>query len=244
MLENQVPIVVLITLLEMEEKLNEETARAELLRMIYEGIIAFAHPFSYSLQPKNGESPAQHKERVTKLKEELQLKYKDLKPYDHILGLFHEFILHESKSQSTNEGEKTEDVRVSLQKGHKTPHSRKMKYLMGSATELYNGMKFRPVCVSDDESDKDVSLLRKKGILQSSVGTDKEMADMFNALCNGVTFTLADEDEFSQVKSEVYTWYRCQTMVRIREPMEKNPKFVKAFTVFWGIVLVLAAAVP
>ncbi|GLJ51368.1 hypothetical protein SUGI_1092150 [Cryptomeria japonica] len=299
MLENQVPIVVLIKLLEMEEVLNEETARAELLRMICEGIIALAHPFLYSLQRKTGESSTKHKEREAKLKEGLQLKYKDLKPYDHILGFFHEFILHESKS--TSEGEKTEDVHVTLHDEHKTPHNRKKKYLMASATELFNnGMKFVPyegvpspmklrfdkkkktlflpvvwisnatelifrnlmavdICQQREltviseyvflmnsliQSDKDVTLLRKKGIIQSSVGTDKEAADMFNGLSKGVNFTLADKDEFFEVKSDVNEWYGRQTMVRIKELMEKNPKFVKAFTMFWGIVLVLAAVAP
>ncbi|GLJ51393.1 hypothetical protein SUGI_1092520 [Cryptomeria japonica] len=282
-----------------KEELNEETARAELLRMICEGIIALAHPFSYSLQPKTGESSTENQEREAKLKEDLQLKYKDLKPYDHILGFFHEFILDESKS--TNEGEKTENVHVTLQDEHKTPHNRKKEYLMASATELFNnGMKFRPyegvpspmklrfdkkkktlflpvvwisnatelifrnlmavdICqqkkltiVSEYvflmnsliQSEKDVVLLGKKGIVQSSVGNDKEASDMFNGLCQGVNFTFADEDEFSELKSAVNDWYKHQAMVSVRGFMDRNPKFMKAFAMFRGVVLILAAAAP
>ncbi|GLJ51392.1 hypothetical protein SUGI_1092510 [Cryptomeria japonica] len=94
------------------------------------------------------------------------------------------------------------------------------------------------------QSVKDLTLLRKKGLIQSSVGTDKEAADMFNGLCNWVNFTLVDEDEFSEVKCAVNKWYKRQTIVRIKELMEKNPKFVKAFTMFWCIVLVLVAVAP
>ncbi|GLJ51367.1 hypothetical protein SUGI_1092140 [Cryptomeria japonica] len=304
MLENQVPIVVLIQLLEMEENLTEDTARTELLRMICDGIIALAHPFSYHLQPKTGETEAEHKEREAKLKEDLKLKYTDLKPYDHILSFFHDFIVYESKS--IHEGKKIEDgrdVRVNLlhRRGQTTLHKRKKEYLMASATELYdNGMKFKSyegvpsirslrfdkekktlflpviwisnatelifrnlmavdICQQKKltiiseyvflmnsliQSEKDVVLLRKKGIIQSSVGTDKEASDMFNDLCRGVNFTFADEDEFSELKSAVNDWYKHQAMVRVRGFMDRNPKFMKAFAMFWGVVLILAAAAP
>ncbi|GLJ51366.1 hypothetical protein SUGI_1092130 [Cryptomeria japonica] len=97
------------------------------------------------------------------------------------------------------------------------------------------------------QSVKDLTLLRKKGLIQSSIGTDMEVADMFNGLCNWVNFTLVDGDEFSEVKSAINKWYKRQIIVRIKELkelVETNPKFVKAFTMFWGIVLVLAAVAP
>ncbi|GLJ51384.1 hypothetical protein SUGI_1092400 [Cryptomeria japonica] len=157
LLENQVPIILLLGLLEMEDKCTEEKARIELLRMICDGIIALAHPFSYHLQPKTGETEAEHKEREAKLKEALQLKYKNLKEYNHILGFFQDFIVHES--ESTHEGEKIENVRITvpgdhhhrrhhlLLHRHKTAHKLKKEshyhYLVASATELHNnGMKF------------------------------------------------------------------------------------------------------
>ncbi|GLJ51398.1 hypothetical protein SUGI_1092570 [Cryptomeria japonica] len=296
LLENHVPIILLLGLLEMEDKCTEEKARIELLKMICDGIIALAHPFSYHLQPKTGETEAEHKEREAKLKEALQLKYKNLKEYNHILGFFHDFIVHES--ESTHEGEKIENVRITvpgdhhhhphhlLLHRHKTAHKLKKEshyhYLVASATELHNnGMKFNSyegvpsakelrfekqkktlflpvIWVSDAtdlifrnlmavdicqekeltiiseylflmnsliQSEKDVALLRKKGIIQSSIGTD-------------------DEDKFMDLKIAVNEWYKSRLIVRINDFMEKNPKIVRTFTMFWAVVLMLAAAAP
>ncbi|GLJ51409.1 hypothetical protein SUGI_1092740 [Cryptomeria japonica] len=315
LLENQIPIVLLLGLLEMEEKLTEETARIELLRMICDGIIALVHPFSYSLQPKTGESAAEHKDREAKLREALHQKYKNLHEYNHILGFLHDFIVHES--ETTQKGEKIQDVRIPIPEDrhhhrhrhlhlrHKTAHKPKKEshyhYLMASATELNSsGMKFKSydgvpsatslrfdkkqktlflpvIWISDStemifrnlmavdvcqekelsviseyvflmnsliKSDKDVALLRKKGIIQTSIGTDKEASELFNGLCKGVNFTFADKDKFMGLKIDVNEWYTRQIMVRFSEFMEKNPKFMKVFTMFWGVVLVLAAAAP
>ncbi|XP_059069297.1 putative UPF0481 protein At3g02645 [Cryptomeria japonica] len=314
LLENQVPIILLLGLLEMENNCTEEKARIELLRMICDGIIALVHPFSYSLQPKTGEQPTEHKEREAKLKEALQLKYKNMKEYNHILGFFHDFIVNES--ESTHEGEKAGDVHITLQEDrhhhylrdlhrHRTAHKPKneshYQYLMASATELHNnGMKFKSyervpsamslrfdkqkktlflpvIWVSDAtdlifrnlmavdvcqekeltiiseyvflmnsliQSEEDVALLRKKGIIQSSIGTDEEASELFTGLCKGVNFTFADEDKFMGLKVAVNEWYKNRTLVRINDFMQKNPKLVKIFTLFWGVVLVLVAAAP
>ncbi|GLJ51373.1 hypothetical protein SUGI_1092260 [Cryptomeria japonica] len=53
------------------------------------------------------------------------------------------------------------------------------------------------------ESDKDVVLLRKTGVIQSSIDTDEEATDLFNSLCKGINFTLADEDKFMKLKCDL-----------------------------------------
>ncbi|GLJ51400.1 hypothetical protein SUGI_1092590 [Cryptomeria japonica] len=311
LLENQVPIVLLLRLLEMEDSLTEEMARTELLRMICDGIIALAHPFSYSLQPETGEQPTEHKERELKLIDAVQLKYRNLKEYNHILGFLHDFIMHES--QATQDGEKPEDVHITVPESrhhlyrgrHKTAHKRKKEshyhHLTASATELWDsGMKlksydgvpsamylrfdkekktlFLPVIwISDTtemifrnfmamdvcqekelsiiseyvflmnslvRSEKDAALLRQRGIIQSSVGSDKAASDLFNGLCKGVNFSFADEDNFMELKRAVNEWYKGRTMVKISEFMGKNPTLVKICTIFWGVVLLLAASAP
>ncbi|GLJ51377.1 hypothetical protein SUGI_1092300 [Cryptomeria japonica] len=94
------------------------------------------------------------------------------------------------------------------------------------------------------QSEKDVALLRKKGIIQSSIGTDKEASDLFNCLCKGINFTFADEDKFMDLKIAVNEWYKSRLIVRINDFMEKNPKIVRTITMFWAVVLMLAAAAP
>ncbi|GLJ51402.1 hypothetical protein SUGI_1092620 [Cryptomeria japonica] len=157
MLENQVPMVVLIQLLEMEENLTEETARTQLLRMICDGIIALAHPFSYSMQRKTGEPLIEHKEREAKVREDLKSKYRNLKEYSHILGFFHDFIVNES--ETTHGEEQTQDVNITVPEGRhhshfdgsnpcRILHDRRKesdnRMLRASATELNNkGIKFK-----------------------------------------------------------------------------------------------------
>ncbi|GLJ51492.1 hypothetical protein SUGI_1094380 [Cryptomeria japonica] len=240
LLENQVPIVLLLRLLEMEEKLSEETVGTELLRMICDGIIALAHPFSYSLQQKKGEQATEYKEREAKLRKALQLKYKNLHEYNHILRFLHDFIVH--VSETTHEAEDIEDVHITVPDG--VHHHRHRDLLMASATELCNkGMKIIPyegvpsakslcfdtqkrslflpvIWISDTtemifrnlmamdvcqekelsviseygflmnrliQSEKDMALLRKKGIIQSSIGSYKEASDLFKGLAKGLT---------------------------------------------------------
>ncbi|GLJ51397.1 hypothetical protein SUGI_1092560 [Cryptomeria japonica] len=297
MLENQVPMIVLIQLLEMEENLTEETARIQLLRMICDGIIALAHPFSYSMQRKTGEPLIEHKQREAKLREDLKSKYRNLKEYNHILGFFHDFIVNESE---TNHGEEqTQDVNITVPEGRhhshfdgsnprRTLHDRRKEsdngILRASATELNNKeMKFKAyegvlstmelcfdkkketlflpvIWVSDAtemifrnlmavdvcqekeliviseyvflmnsliESDKDVALLRKKGVIQSSIGSDKAATDLFNSLCKRINFTLADEDKFMKLKSDVNSWYRSRTVVKFMRWVETHRKLVQ-----------------
>ncbi|GLJ51211.1 hypothetical protein SUGI_1089610 [Cryptomeria japonica] len=276
MLENQVPIVLLMELLAMEDKSAVEEAMIELLRMICDGIIALVHPFNYSLQPNTKEQQTEHRQREVKLRRIFESKYKNLEDYNHILGFFHDFIVDEFQAEKTGDIQFTVPRRRRRRRhGHprETPlhqiqNQSHRQQLRASVAELYkNGMKFRAydgvpssklrfdkrektlylpvVYVSDStESEEDVVLLRKKGIIQSSIGTDKEVTDLFNGLSKGVNFSFSDEDEFGQLKISVNGWYRRRTMVQVGEFMEKHPKFMRTFTMFWGVVLVAAAAVP
>ncbi|GLJ51383.1 hypothetical protein SUGI_1092390 [Cryptomeria japonica] len=314
MLENQVPMVVLIQLLEMEENLTEETARTQLLRMICDGIIALAHPFSYSMQRKTGEPLIEHKEREAKVREDLKSKYRNLKEYSHILGFFHDFIVNES--ETTHGEEQTQDVNITVPEGRhhshfdgsnpcRILHDRRKesdnRMLRASATELNNkGIKFKAyegvpsamelrfdkkketlflpvIWVSDATEmifrnlkavdvcqekeltviseyvflmnslikfDKDVALLRKKGVIQNSIRSDEEATDLFNSLCKGINFTLSDEDKLMNLKSDVNNWYRSRTVVKFMRWVETHPKLVQFPAMFWAVILVLASAAP
>ncbi|XP_059068787.1 putative UPF0481 protein At3g02645 [Cryptomeria japonica] len=307
MLENQVPIVLLMELLAMEDKSAVEEAMIELLRMICDGIIALVHPFNYSLQPNTKEQQTEHRQREVKLRRIFESRYKNLEDYNHILGFFHDFIVDEFQAEKTGDIQFTVPHSSRRRHGHprETPlhqiqNQSHRQQLRASVAEFYkNGMKFRAydgvpssklrfdkrektlylpvVYVSDStevilrnlmaidvyqekelsiiseyvflmnsliQSEEDVALLREKGIIQSSIGTDKEVTDLFNGLSKGVNFSFSDEDEFGQLKISVNGWYRRRTMVQVGEFMEKHPKFMRTFTMFWGVVLVVAAAVP
>ncbi|GLJ51369.1 hypothetical protein SUGI_1092160 [Cryptomeria japonica] len=94
------------------------------------------------------------------------------------------------------------------------------------------------------ESDKDVALLRKKGVIQSSIDSDEEATDLFNSLCKGINFTLSDEDKLMKLKSDVNSWYRSRTVVKFMMWVETHPKLVQFAAIFWAVFLVLASAAP
>ncbi|GLJ51390.1 hypothetical protein SUGI_1092470 [Cryptomeria japonica] len=277
LLENQIPMVLLLGLLEMEEKLTEETARIELLRMICDGIITLVHPFSYSLQPKTGELPTEHKEREAKLRADLHLKYKNLHEYNHLLEFLHDFIVYES--QTTHEGKKIEDVRITIPEDRhhhrhrllhhrcKTAHKPKKEshyhYLMASATELYSsGMKFKsyegvPSATSlfFDKKKKtlflpviwisDTAEMIFRNLMAVDVCQEKELSIISEYVFLMNSLIQSEKDvALMGLKIDFNEWYRRQIAVQFSEFMEKNPKFMKVFTMFWGVVLVLAAAAP
>ncbi|GLJ51214.1 hypothetical protein SUGI_1089640 [Cryptomeria japonica] len=94
------------------------------------------------------------------------------------------------------------------------------------------------------EGEEDVAVLRRAGVIQSSMGTDDEVTDLFNELCKGLNLQDIDEDPFVKVKFDLNGWYNDRHMVKLKKWMKKNPKFVKNVSMFWAILLVLAAGLP
>jgi hypothetical protein len=42
------------------------------------------------------------------------------------------------------------------------------------------------------DSEEDVTLLRKSGVVTNYLGSDAEVAELFNGLCKGVTLSMID----------------------------------------------------
>lgn len=63
------------------------------------------------------------------------------------------------------------------------------------------------VSLMDDliDSAEDVALLRRKKIIRNCIGSDTEIAELFNGLCKGVT--VGPEDPFHKLKRDVNAYY-------------------------------------
>ncbi|GLJ34764.1 hypothetical protein SUGI_0699700 [Cryptomeria japonica] len=65
------------------------------------------------------------------------------------------------------------------------------------------------VCFLDDlvESEKDVSILKEAGIIKSNLGSDKEVADIFNHLRKGITVEQVNRFKCLEVAQQARTYY-------------------------------------
>ena len=62
------------------------------------------------------------------------------------------------------------------------------------------------------DSEEDISLLRRMGIAENMLGSDKEVAELFNGLCKGVTV----DDVFEGLIPKVSQHYRNKYKVQFR----------------------------
>lgn len=70
------------------------------------------------------------------------------------------------------------------------------------------------------DSEEDVTLLRKSGVVTNYLGSDAEVAELFNGLCKGVTLSMTDV--FEQLKREVDFQYRRKFKVWFTELMKEH----------------------
>ena len=56
------------------------------------------------------------------------------------------------------------------------------------------------------DSEEDVALLRRSGIVTNYLGSDAEVAELFNCLCKGIT--LSRVDVFYKMKEQINVHYR------------------------------------
>ncbi|GLJ51221.1 hypothetical protein SUGI_1089730 [Cryptomeria japonica] len=94
------------------------------------------------------------------------------------------------------------------------------------------------------EGEKDVAVLRREGVIQSSMGTDDEVTDLFNELCKGLNLQDVQEDPFAKVKRDLNMWYNNQRWVKLKRFFIRHPRLLRNFYIFWAIALALGAAVP
>lgn len=70
------------------------------------------------------------------------------------------------------------------------------------------------------DSDEDVAVLRRSNILTNYLGSDAEVADLFNGLCKGVTVSRVDV--LGQLKRQVNVHYRSKFKVWFAELMKDH----------------------
>ncbi|GLJ51232.1 hypothetical protein SUGI_1089900 [Cryptomeria japonica] len=287
MLENQIPLMVLIKLLEMEIG-SEAEAKKELLRLLCTSIILVTHPFL----PNWLNRPI----------EERLKGFEDLEKYQHILGLFQSLAVEDPRDPEETGPNEPNKFRLAIQCfflkliiRHKRT-SRHHQTLVACARDLQiAGMKFRnyygvpshgkmaferstlllsTIWITDStevilrnlmalevcqgftvisyyayllnslvESEADAALLRRAEIIQSSMGTDKEVAGMLNNLGKGINFDSSD-DPFMNLKVEINQWYRSNLLVQIREYKYKHPRLWSNMSILWGLVVLVSAVIP
>ncbi|GLJ51225.1 hypothetical protein SUGI_1089780 [Cryptomeria japonica] len=290
MLENQIPIMVLIKLLEVETG-SESEAKKQLLRLLCSSIIPEIHPFLPNWL-----------DRANLLESRLK-GYEDLESYKHILGLLQSLIAADPRDIEETAPVERSRFRLAIQGllGKLRIRQKAMEHhqtLMASARDLHKaGIKFRQyygipsqggmtfrrttlllptIWITDStevilrnlmvlevcqgsaltvisyyvhllnglvETEADVAILRRAGIIQSSMGTDKEVSYMLNNLGKGINFNSSD-DPFMNLKVEINHWYRGNFQIQIREYKDKHPRLWRNFSIFWGLALLVSAAIP
>ncbi|GLJ51219.1 hypothetical protein SUGI_1089710 [Cryptomeria japonica] len=285
MLENQIPIKVLIKLLEVE-KGSEAEAKKELLRLLCNGIIPQIHPFL-----RNGPDNPDLK------------RFDDLEKYKHILGLLQSLIVEDPKDSKETPPSGGNKLRFAI-KGllrklliqSEEPKLIRHQTLMASTRDLHKaGMKFShydglpslekmtfkrrtlslpTIWITDStevilrnlmalevcqgftaisyyvyllnslvETEADVAVLRKFQIIQSTMGTDKEVAYMLNNLGKGINFE-SEQDPFMKLKMQINEWYKSNFQILLSDSKHRHPKFWRNASIFWGLAVLVSAAIP
>ena len=65
------------------------------------------------------------------------------------------------------------------------------------------------------DSGEDVAVLIRNEIITSYLGSDVEVAELFNSLCKGVT--LSRRDAFHQLKKAVYAHYTNEFKIQVAQ---------------------------
>jgi hypothetical protein len=85
------------------------------------------------------------------------------------------------------------------------------------------------------DSERDVALLRRMGVLSNHLGSDKEVADLFNGLCKEVTMSM--EDAFHELRKQVNAHHNNEIKVQIANLVQDH------FSSPWKAVALSAATV-
>ena len=70
------------------------------------------------------------------------------------------------------------------------------------------------------DSEEDVALLRRSGIVTNYLGSDAEVAELFNCLCKGIT--LSRVDVFYKMKEQINVHYRNKFKVWFTELVKEH----------------------
>ncbi|GLJ55536.1 hypothetical protein SUGI_1192820 [Cryptomeria japonica] len=288
-LENQIPIDILVQLLKMEHA----DAPKKLYTMLLD-TTTIIHPFL----PKR--FPEQEKPEWNEAKDG------NLHEYKHILGVFHSFVSGESKPpkqpHTSRAAKKWKKWMTWSQKGQEENEEQQQfleSFITASASELFSsGLRFKsyygipsnekitlrkqgatltlPTLFITDtsemifrnlmafevfqadghkeisyyvllmneliEEEKDVAVLRRAGVIQSSMGTDSQVATLLNGLCKGLNLQDLKEDPYIQIKMTLNKWYSSLPLVKLNLYLQQHPKLLKNIALFWAVALVIASA--
>ncbi|GLJ45451.1 hypothetical protein SUGI_0957160 [Cryptomeria japonica] len=242
MLENQIPLFVLVRILGLQLKIDEESAFTKLCKLFDDARIKrLLYPF------KEGA----FKEKAPPRFEIVSEQNNQQSPFD----TKREFIfpsaseLHKDTDQRCPVHTKREIIiptaselrragikftkmegklmEISIKKNRF--HLPRIRISSGVETLLHNLMPFE-ICEADDRcvisryvhvmyelihSERDVSVLRKAEIIKSYLGSDREVADLFKTLSKGITRSY--KDPFAKVREDAHKHYHSKIKVMVAE---------------------------
>lgn len=251
MLENQIPVTVLLKLLQLElDEVPIAEVQKKLFKVLVKATRSKFYPFDYDMSNWSWPQPDEH--------------------VQHLLGLLHGLIVYADDKIDPNGsvGAAANHVKRIPRESGEVGVKR-----IPRAVELRNaGIKFKPsgggikkisfeaeraticlppinitdhtevlfrnlvafeVCKASNinyvtcylslmdeliDSDEDVAVLRRSNIVTNYLGSDAEVADLFNCLCKGVT--VSREDALEQVKLQVNDHYTSKFKVWFAELMK------------------------
>lgn len=87
------------------------------------------------------------------------------------------------------------------------------------------------------DSEDDVAVLRKSGIITNYLGSDSQVAELFNSLCKDVTES--EKDAFADLKRDVHAHYTNEIKVQIAELMKEHFSSLWRTLAVTGAILIL-----
>ncbi|GLJ36216.1 hypothetical protein SUGI_0726970 [Cryptomeria japonica] len=230
MLENQIPLFVLLKVLELELERNEAGAFSELCQLLDRARIArLFYPFLQKGIPHTQES--KHLlDLIRMLVIDSSNPHKDTVRTSNCPGK--QEIIIPSASELSRAGIKFTEVKGKF-KGIRIQKNRfylpRIRISSSIETLLRNLMALE-ICEADDtceisryvllmceliDSERDVHVLKKAGIIKSYMASDREVTDLFNRLSKGITRSY--EDPFAKVREDAHKHYHSKIKVMIAE---------------------------
>ncbi|KAH9299836.1 hypothetical protein KI387_031518, partial [Taxus chinensis] len=227
LLENQIPLFVLIKLLELELGKDENAAAKELYRMLVNGRLAGRLFYPFVFKAADFENQAVRDE---------------IKRSAHLLDLVSRLAGSGQSHEDETKGKEARpagllDLASCLTGCAQRRSSKERKHqhlLMPTVSELHEvGLKFKSYeggamnisfAILMDElvnTERDVALLRKYGIIQSyTMGSDRQVAKFFNDLRKGIVTSC--DDVFMEERISILDYYHSKYRVMLAEFVKEH----------------------
>lgn len=240
MLENQIPITVLRMLLQLElDSVPIAEVQKKLFKVLVKATRSKFYPFNYDISNWSWPQPDEQVQHLLGLLHGLIVYADQIDPNGPDEAEANDVKRIPRAVELRNAGIKFERSDGGIEKIKFDPTSATIRLppiIITDHTEvLFRNLVAFEVCKASKinyvtcylslmdeliDSDEDVAVLRRSNILTNYLGSDAEVADLFNGLCKGVTVSRVDV--LGQLKRQVNVHYRSKFKVWFAELMKDH----------------------